>query len=174
MRESSRSQADEPPLICVVEVPKGSRNKYRHDPDLGGFRFERLLMSAATYPGDYGYLRETAGPDGAPLSALVCLLQPTFPGCLIPVRAICLFEMTDEKGVDDKVVCVPLRDPYWNGYEGLEDLPDPRRLEIEQFFAVYKQLEPGKHVTVKGWRGRENTLREIQAARERYAGVVGR
>jgi inorganic pyrophosphatase len=159
---------DAPELICVVEIPKGGRNKYSHDARLGGIKFDRLLMSAATYPADYGYLRETLGLDGEPLDALVCLFQPTFPGCLIPVQPVGLFELTDEQGTDDKIVCVPLHDPYWNGYEQLADLPVPLREEIEQFFSVYKDLEPGKHVTVKGWRSRGDALSEIQAAHRRY------
>ena len=102
-------------------------------------------MSAATYPADYGYLRGTLGQDGDPLDALVCLYEPTFSGCLIPVKPVGLFEMSDEKGVDDKVICVPVHDPYWNEYEELEQLPLMLRQEIEQFFSIYKDLE-GKEV----------------------------
>jgi inorganic pyrophosphatase len=154
-------------LVCVVEIPKGTRNKYEYDEELGGIKFDRLLMSAATYPTDYGYLRGTLGQDGDPLDALVCLYEPTFPGCLIPVKPLGLFEMSDEKGVDDKIICVPLHDPYWNGYEELDELPLLLRQEIEQFFSIYKQLEHGKSVTVQGWRSREDAVREIAAARER-------
>jgi inorganic pyrophosphatase len=157
-------------LICVVEIPKGGRNKYEWDPELGGIKFDRLLMSAATYPTDYGYLRDTLGLDGDPLDALVCLYEPTFPGCLIPVKPVGLFEMSDEKGVDDKVICVPLHDPYWNQYEDLEDLPQLLRQEIEQFFSIYKDLEEGKEVTVNGWRPREDAIAEIELARERFRG----
>ncbi|MGH2832755.1 MAG: inorganic diphosphatase [Solirubrobacteraceae bacterium] len=155
------------PLVCVVEIPKGTRNKYEYDPDMGGIKFDRLLMSAATYPTDYGYLRGTLGHDGDPLDALVCLYEPTFPGCLIPVKPIGMFKMTDEKGIDDKIICVPLHDPYWNGYEQLEDLPLLLRAEIEQFFSIYKNLE-GKHVTIDGWRPRQDALEEIRAACERH------
>jgi inorganic pyrophosphatase len=156
------------PLVCVVEIPKGTRNKYEYDEQLGGIKFDRLLMSAATYPADYGYLRGTLGLDGDPLDALVCLYEPTFPGCLIAVKALGMFEMSDEKGVDDKIVCVPLNDPYWNGYEELEELPLLLRQEIEQFFAIYKDLEEGKTVTIKGWRSRADALAEIERARDRH------
>jgi inorganic pyrophosphatase len=161
-------------LVCVVEIPKGGRNKYEYDPVLGGIKFDRLLMSAATYPADYGFLRDTLGQDGDPLDALVCLYEPTFPGCLIPVKPVGLFEMRDEKGVDDKVICVPVEDPYWNGYEELEDLPLLLRQEIEQFFTIYKDLE-GKEVTVDGWRSREDAITEIAASRDRLrrAGADG-
>lgn len=153
-------------LVCVVEIPKGTRNKYEYDPRLGGIKFDRLLMSAATYPADYGYLRGTLGQDGDPLDALVCLYEPTFPGCLIPVKPVGLFEMSDEKGLDDKVICVPLADPYWNQNEELEDLPLLLRQEIEQFFSMYKEIE-GREVQIRGWRSRADAEREIAEARRR-------
>jgi inorganic pyrophosphatase len=153
-------------LVCVVEIPKGSRNKYEYDPMVGGIKFDRLLMSAATYPTDYGYLRGTLGLDGDPLDALVCLYEPTFPGCLIPVKPLGSFKMTDDKGPDDKIICVPLHDPYWNLYEELEDLPVPLREEIEQFFSIYKDLE-GKEVIIEGWRSRAQAMEVIESARAR-------
>jgi inorganic pyrophosphatase len=156
------------PLVCIVEIPKGGRNKYEYDPELGGIKFDRLLMSAATYPTDYGYLRDTLGLDGDPLDALVCLHEPTFPGCLIPVNAIGLFKMTDEKGSDDKIICVPVHDPYWNGYQELEQLPLLLRQEIEQFFGIYKDLEEGKSVQIEGWHTRTEAIAEIESSRERF------
>ncbi len=155
-------------LVCVVEIPKGTRNKYEYDPELGGIKFDRLLISAATYPTDYGYLRGTLGLDGDPLDALVCLHEPTFPGCLIPVKALGMFRMRDEKGIDDKVICVPYDDPYWNVYEEIDDLPLTLRQEIEQFFSIYKVLEH-KEVVIGGWASREEALAEVDAARERAA-----
>jgi inorganic pyrophosphatase len=153
-------------LVCVVEIPKGGRNKYEHDPELGGIKFDRLLQSAATYPTDYGYLRGTLGQDGDPLDALVCLQEPTFPGCLIPVKPLGMFKMSDEKGIDDKIICVPLHDPYWNGNQVVEDLPLPLRQEIEQFFSIYKDLE-GKSVVIEGWRSLADAWAEIAASRAR-------
>jgi inorganic pyrophosphatase len=153
-------------LICEVEIPKGGRNKYEWDPDLGGIKFDRLLISAATYPTDYGYLRGTLGEDGDPLDALVCLQEPTFPGCLIPVKPLGMFKMRDEKGIDDKIICVPTHDPYWNKHETLEDLPLLLRQEIEQFFSIYKDLE-GKEVTTDGWRSAEEAWIDIAEGQER-------
>jgi inorganic pyrophosphatase len=167
MSPGERAEHGEAALVCVVEIPKGTRNKYEYDPELGGIKFDRLLMSAATYPTDYGYLRGTLGRDGDPLDALVCLYEPTFAGCLIPVKPLGMFKMSDEAGVDDKIVCVPLHDPYWNRYREIEQLPRLLRAEIEQFFSIYKDLEPGKEVTVEGWRSRREALAEIAAARER-------
>lgn len=154
-------------LIAVVEIPKGVRNKYEYDPALGGIKFDRLLMSAATYPVDYGYIPRTLGEDGDALDALVCLTEPTFPGCLIPVKPVGMFKMRDEKGVDDKIICVPLGDPNWNRYDRMEDLPELLRQEIEQFFSIYKELEH-KEVEVGGWRTYEDALQEIAAAQERF------
>lgn len=160
--------SESPTFVCVVEIPKGARNKYEFDEQLGGIKFDRLLMSAATYPTDYGYLRETLALDGDALDALVCLTEPTFPGCLIPVKALGMFTMEDEKGPDEKVVCVPCNDPYWNGYEQVEQLPDLLRAEIEQFFSIYKTLEPSKFVEVGGWRSREEALTEIAESQRRF------
>ncbi len=154
-------------LICVVEIPRGSKNKYEYDERLGGFRFDRLLMSAAVYPADYGYLRGTLGQDGDALDALVCLSEPTFPGCMIPVKPIAMFEMEDDKGIDDKIVCVPIGDPNWSPLESLGDLPELLRDEIEQFFAIYKDLE-NKRVAIGGWRSRERSCAEVEASRRRW------
>jgi inorganic pyrophosphatase len=155
-------------LICVVEIPKGTRNKYEYDEDLGGIKFDRLLQTAAIYPTDYGYLRGTLGQDGDALDALVCLSEPTFPGCMIPVKPVGMFKMRDEKGIDDKIICVPLADPYWNKYDLIDDLPSLLREEINQFFSIYKDLEH-KEVLVDGWRPREDAEKEIEAARARFA-----
>jgi inorganic pyrophosphatase len=154
-------------MVCVVEIPKGTRNKYEYDPELGGIKFDRLLMSAATYPTDYGYLRGTLAEDGDPIDALVCLYEPTFPGCLIVVKPIGVFKMSDEKGIDNKIICVPLLDPYWSHYEEIDELPQLLRQEIEQFFAIYKELEEGKSVEIGGWYGHAAAVAEITAAQQR-------
>jgi inorganic pyrophosphatase len=156
------------PLICFVEIPKGSRNKYEYDHEADCIKLDRFLFSSMVYPTDYGFIPETLGLDGDPLDAMVCVSEPTFPGCTIDVKPIALFRMEDDKGVDDKVLCVPLQDPAWNHLEELDDLPDQLRQEIAHFFSVYKDLEQ-KKVKVDGWYGREDALTEIQAARDRCA-----
>ena len=98
---------------------------------------------------------------------MVCVSEPTFPGCVIDVKPIALFQMEDDKGIDDKVLCVPLTDPAWNTLEKLEDLPDQLKDEIEHFFSVYKDLEQ-KKVKVDGWYSREDAVEEIEASRERF------
>ena len=156
----------EAPLICVVEIPKGGRNKYEYDPELGGIKFDRLLMSAATYPTDYGYLRGTLGQDGDPLDALVCLYEPTFPGCLIPVKPVGMFKMRDEKGDRRQDHLCPAARPLLERVQAARGLPLPLRQEIEQFFSIYKDLE-GKTVTIGGWRSREEALVVIEESRRR-------
>ena len=97
-----------------VEIPKGSRNKYEYDPEIGHSVLDRTLWTSVVYPADYGFLIDTLGRDGDPVDALMLVAEPTFPGCVIPVEPIGVFEMTDEKGEDDKVLCVPFKDPEWS------------------------------------------------------------
>jgi inorganic pyrophosphatase len=155
-------------LICVVEIPKGSRNKYEYDPELGGIKLDRFVSASVVYPTDYGYVPDTMAPDGDPLDVLVCVSEPTFPGCIVPARAVGLFRMADEKGPDDHVVCVPFNDPGWNGMHHVEDLPGQLRAEIGHFFAVYKDLDPDRHSEVKGWADREAALDAIDKARHQF------
>jgi inorganic pyrophosphatase len=154
-------------LHCLVEIPKGSRNKYEWDEELGAIRFDRFLFSSVVYPLDYGMIPETLAEDGDPLDAMVAVSEPTFPGCMIPVKPIALFKMRDEKGIDDKVICVPLQDPNWNSFERLEDLPAQLCDEISHFFAVYKTLEQ-KDVEVEGWFPREDAVAVIEESRRRW------
>jgi inorganic pyrophosphatase len=153
-------------LIVRIEIPKGSRNKYEWDAELGAIKLDRFLFSSMVYPTDYGYFPDTCGEDGDPLDAMVCVSEPTFPGCVIESKAIALFKMSDDHGVDDKILCVPLNDPAWNKYDSLEDVPEQLKNEIEHFFSVYKDLEQ-KKVKVDGWHSREDALAVIEEARER-------
>ena len=153
-------------FTCIVEIPKGSRNKYEWDHEHEVIRLDRFLFSSVVYPTDYGFIPDTLSLDGDPLDVMVCVSEPTFPGCVIEVKPIALFRMEDDKGVDDKVLCVPLQDPAWNGLEQLEDLSKQLRDEIAHFFSVYKDLEQ-KKVKVDGWYSREDAWKEIEASRER-------
>jgi inorganic pyrophosphatase len=155
-------------LICMVEIPMGSRNKYEYDPALKAIKFDRFVSASVVYPTDYGFIPDTLGQDGDELDVLVCVSEPTFPGCLIPVRAIGLFCMTDENGQDDKVVCVPTSDPRWNVYEHLDELPKQLRDEIFHFFSVYKDLDADRHSEPVGWADREAARRSIAEARRRF------
>ena len=156
-------------FVAYIEIPKGSRNKYEYDEDVGAVVLDRFLFSSMVYPTDYGFIPETCGLDGDPLDVMVCVSEPTFPGCRIVVKPIALFRMRDEHGIDDKVLAVPLSDPNWNTLDKLEDLSEQLRDEIAHFFSVYKDLEQ-KGVEVDGWYSREDALDEIRASRERASG----
>jgi inorganic pyrophosphatase len=162
----SADAADDAEVIVIVEIPTGSRNKYEFDPEMGRMVLDRMLFTATRYPADYGFIDGTLGEDGDPLDALVFVGEPTFPGCAIRVRPVGLFKMRDEKGSDEKILCVPLRDPAWSHVEELEDLLPTLRAEIGHFFAVYKDLED-KKVDVEGFAGREDALNVIEEARKR-------
>jgi inorganic pyrophosphatase len=153
-------------LNVTVEIPKGSRNKYEMDHETGAIFLDRMLFTSMQYPADYGFIEGTLGGDGDPLDALVFAGEPTFPGCHIRVRPIGLFRMTDEKGDDEKILCVPLRDPVWSHVDDLAGLPRPLLNEIEHFFAVYKDLE-GHKVSTEGFEDRASAERVIAGARER-------
>ena len=156
----------------VIEIPKGQRNKYEMDHDTGRIRLDRMLFTSTRYPSDYGFIEDTLADDGDPLDALVLLEEPTFPGCLIRCRAIGMFRMRDEKGLDDKVLCVAVDRPADGHLSDIDDVPDFDRLEIQHFFEVYKALEPGKVVEIAGWVGRQEAEAEIIACREREAGAA--
>ncbi len=159
----------EPPTILVtVEIPKGSRNKYEFDEELGLFKLDRMLFSSVHYPADYGFVRGAWGEDDDPLDAMVIAGEPTFTGCVIEAKPLGLFKMRDEAGVDQKILCVPVSDPQWNWMQTLEDVPKHLLLEIQHFFSIYKDLEQ-KKVVVEGWRDREEALRVIEAARAAFA-----
>lgn len=151
----------------TIEIPKGQRNKYEMDHATGRIRLDRMLFTSTRYPADYGYIEGTLGADGDPLDAVVLLDEPTFPGCLIRCRTIGMFRMTDEKGGDDKVLCVPSTDPRVQHLRDIGDVPEFDRLEIQHFFEVYKDLEPGKSVEGATWVGRVEAELEIEASRLR-------
>jgi inorganic pyrophosphatase len=151
----------------MIEIPKGERNKYEMDHTSGRIRLDRTLFTATQYPADYGYVENTLGEDGDPLDALVLVQAPTFPGCLIKSRAIGMFRMTDEKGGDDKVLCVPAEDPRTEHLRDIHHLAEYHRLEIQHFFEVYKDLEPGKSVEGATWVGRTEAEAEIVRSYQR-------
>ncbi|MGI8760978.1 MAG: inorganic diphosphatase [Jatrophihabitantaceae bacterium] len=152
----------------LIEIPRGSRNKYEVDHDSGRMRLDRTLFTSTQYPADYGYIEDTLGLDGDPLDALVLLQgDPLFPGVLVRSRAIGMFRMTDERGADDKVLAVPCADPRLEHLRDIHHVPEFDRLEIQHFFEVYKALEPGKSVEGASWAGRVDAEAEIVASRRR-------
>jgi inorganic pyrophosphatase len=155
----------------IVEIPKGNRNKYEMDHETGRIRLDRMLFTATRYPYDYGFIEHTLADDGDPLDALVILEEPTFPGCLIRCRAVGMFRMRDEKGGDDKVLCVPATDPRVARLRDITDVSEFELLEIQHFFEVYKALEPGKEVETAKWVDRAAAETEIEVSRKRLAGT---
>ena len=151
----------------TIEIPKGSRNKYEVDHKTGRIRLDRMLFTATRYPADYGFIDDTLGEDGDPLDALVLLEEPTFPGCVVQARAIGMFRMRDEMGGDDKVICVAAKDVRMENVRGLADIPEFHRLEIQHFFEVYKDLEPGKSVEGAHWVDADAAEVEIKASLQR-------
>ncbi len=134
----------------LIEIPKGSRNKYEYDFELKKIRYDRMIFSSMMYPADYGFIPETLALDGDPLDVLVLVTEPTFPGCVMEVKPIGVFHMADEKGPDEKVICVPVSDPIASRVNDLNELNAHLIKEIEHFFKVYKDLEK-KKVDVGGW-----------------------
>jgi inorganic pyrophosphatase len=153
----------------TVEIPKGQRNKYEVDHATGRIRLDRMLFTSTRYPSDYGFIEDTLADDGDPLDALVLLDEPTFPGCLITCRVIGMFRMRDEMGLDDKVLCVPATDPRMAHLKDINDVPAFDRLEIQHFFEVYKEIEPGKSVQGAAWADRAAAEAEVEESRKRFA-----
>jgi len=152
----------------VVEIPRGSRNKYEIGHDSGEVWLDRHLFQATVYPAEYGFFPDTLAEDGDPLDALVLLGEPTFPGCHVRARPIAVMEMTDEAGRDLKVLCVPAGDPRWEHLQDVSDVDDFLLAEIRHFFVVYKDLEPGKESIIGGWGSKAEAIAAIDAASAAY------
>jgi inorganic pyrophosphatase len=152
----------------IIEIPAGSRNKYEVDHITGEIRLDRMLFTSTRYPYDYGFVKNTLSLDGDPLDALVMLDEPTFPGCVVSVRAIGMFNMTDEAGGDDKLLCVATGDIRKSSLQDIKDVPEFELSEIQHFFEVYKALEPGKSVTGGNWVNYAEAQAEIERSRQRF------
>jgi inorganic pyrophosphatase len=154
---------------AVIEIPRGSRNKYEVDHETGRVHLDRVLFTPFVYPVDYGYFDNTLGGDGDPLDALVLLEFPVYPGVVVNVRPVGYLTMEDDGGIDEKVVCVPAKDPRWNHIIDINDVPEQTKNELVHFFSHYKDLEPGKWVKVGEWRDRLAAENLIEEAVERLA-----
>ncbi|KPL91405.1 inorganic pyrophosphatase [Herpetosiphon geysericola] len=159
---------DAPEIInVVIEIPRGSRNKYEIDKDTGLVKLDRVLSSAVYYPGDYGLIPQTYCDDGDPLDVILLINFPTFPGCLIEARPVGVFGMIDGGENDDKILAVPANDPYFANIKDLGDVPPHFIKEVTQFFASYKALE-NKTVEVGEWQGAEAAKQRIQDSIQLY------
>ena len=157
------------PLIAVVEIPRGSRNKYEMDHASGEMFLDRMLFTATRYPADYGFIPNTLAEDGDPLDVLVLVAEPTFPGCRIRIRPIGVFLMEDGGDPDHKVIAVPEGDPRWAEVADVEELDLHLRRELEHFFEVYKDLEEAKTAVI-GWQGASQAHEVVAAAHQAFAG----
>jgi inorganic pyrophosphatase len=152
----------------TIEIPKGQRNKYEVDHDTGRVKLDRYLYTPMAYPADYGFIDDTLGEDGDPLDALVLLPQSVFPGVLVTARPVGMFQMVDEAGGDDKVLCVPAGDQRWDHVQGIDDVSSFELDAIKHFFVHYKDLEPGKFVKAADWVGRDEAEAEVLRSIERF------
>lgn len=155
---------------ALIEIPAGSQNKYEFDKEKGLLRLDRVLYSPVHYPQDYGYIPETLEDDGDAIDILVMISNPTVPGCIIDCRIVGVLSMQDDKGIDNKLLGVAVKDPRFVHIKDLSDVPPHVLREVEHFFQTYKDLE-NKAVTIRGWYGREQAARMLDEARAAYAAV---
>lgn len=158
---------DDRTVEALIEIPRGSRNKYEYDEKTGRIKLDRVLHSSVHFPTDYGIILDTLAPDGDHLDILVIVHEPTFPGCMVDARVIGGLDMVDEKGSDFKVLALPEKDPRFDGIDALDHLPQHWLREIETFFDTYKLLEP-KQTEVLGWHTAPEAWAKIEAAWSAY------
>jgi inorganic pyrophosphatase len=159
-------------VTAVIEIPTNERNKYELDKELGVFRLDRVLFSAVQYPGDYGFLPRTLAEDKDPLDVLVLMTIPVFTGCLVEARPVGLFHLVDRGIPDEKVLAVPVGDPYSEGINDLTDVPPHYLREVEHFFRVYKDLE-GTRTETRGFEGAGAAKGAITKAMDGYRAKFG-
>ncbi len=155
-------------IFVVIEIPRGSRNKYEIDHEGGRVFLDRRLFTAMAYPADYGFVPDTLAGDGDPLDALVLLEDPVYPGVWVEARPVGVLYMRDEAGEDAKLICVPPKEPRWAKVRDVDDLTPELLAEIQHFFEVYKALEPEKYASAQGMAGVEDAWREIEESRANW------
>jgi inorganic pyrophosphatase len=164
-------------INAVIEIPKGSSNKYEYDKEMNVFRLDRTLYSPVHYPGAYGFIPQTHSEDGDPLDVVVIVEHATFPGCLIEVRPLGVLVMRDDAGLDHKILAVPVNDPRMREVHGLQHLASHYLAEVDYFFNIYKDLE-GKKSDTYGWEDRLVAHKVILECVQRYkdleAGLIDR
>lgn len=155
---------------AMIEIPKGCRNKYEYDKQKSCIVYDRMIHSSVQYPSDYGFILDTLAEDGDPLDVLVLVWEPTFPGCIIEVKPVGMLNMTDDKGIDQKILCVPVNDPFWNHINELSQVPPHLLKEIKHFFSMYKTLE-NKNTHVEGWQDKDEALKIIKQAQDAFSKI---
>ena len=154
----------------LIEIPKGSKNKYEVDEKTGEIFLDRALHSSVYYPFEYGHIKETIAEDGDPLDAVFFSTFPTFPGCMVRGEVIGYLEMEDESGIDHKIIAVPTTkvDPRWSHIREVKDLPEHYRKEVKDFFEIMKRLEPGKWTKVRDFKSKKEAEKLIIEAQKRF------
>ena len=158
-------------INAVIEIPKGSRNKYEYDKDMEAFALDRVLYSSVVYPADYGFIPQTIYDDGDPMDIMVLMEQPTFPGCIIASKPIGIMGMIDGGDKDYKILAVSVDDPRYKDINDISDIPSHLLDEIEEFFDTYKNLE-GKKVEILSWENadvaKKEAIRSVELYKEKY------
>ena len=155
---------------AIIEIPRGSRNKYEVDHETGRVFLDRVLYTTFVYPTDYGFFENTLGLDGDPVDVLLLAQYPLFPGVGVSVRVVGVFNMTDDGGSDAKVIGVPAGDPRWDHIQDVNVVPEYTRKAIEHFFEHYKDLEPGKWVKTEGWGSASEAVAIVEAGIKAFPG----
>lgn len=153
---------------AIIEIPRGSRNKYEYDNELDLITLDRVLHSPLFYPSDYGFIPQTLSEDGDPLDILVLITQPTFPGCVLQARPIGVMDMEDEEGKDWKIIAIAAHDPYYAHMNDINDVNIHLKKEIQHFFESYKHLEANKRAAVLGWYGKEKAHEIIKQSHKQH------
>lgn len=154
-------------FLAVIEIEKGSKNKYELDKETGALRLDRILYTSTHYPANYGFIPRTYGDDRDPLDVLVLCSEPLEPLTLVRCYPIGMISMIDSGRNDEKIIAIPVNDPTYNGYTDIKELPPHIFEEMRHFFRVYKNLE-GKETAVNEVSGRDSAVATIAAAIESY------
>ena len=154
-------------FVAVVEIQKGSKQKYELDKKTGFLILDRILYTSTHYPANYGFIPHTLASDGDPLDVLVLCSESLLPLSLVEVYPIGVITMEDNGDADEKIIAIPFTDPNYNTYKSLDDLPKHVFEEMQHFFTVYKQLE-GKNTAVHTVQGREEAVNIIKQSLVRY------
>lgn len=166
MNLKSIQPGNNPPedINVIIEIPEGCLVKYEFDKKAGVIFVDRFVRTTMGYPANYGFVPNTMSGDGDPVDVIVLCSQPLHPGVMVNVKPIALLEMEDESGIDAKVIAVPSEksDPFYGIMNDLQDIPEAQKAKIKHFFEHYKELEPGKWVKLKEWRGKKEAMEEIR------------
>jgi inorganic pyrophosphatase len=154
-------------MNVIIEINKGSKNKYEIDKETGIIALDRVAHTAQDFPFDYGFVPQTLWDDGDALDVVVLTTYPLLPGILVRVRPVAIMDMTDSGDSDVKVIAVPIDDPRWDEVVDLAHLNKHTLKEIEHFYDTYKKLQ-NKIVTVHGFKGKTEAMAAFERSRELY------